>query len=156
MRHKWFILGQLILVALFLVAVFILYPRANLELNGNTVRFSSGNAKLIIISNNPDFSNSRYIDMNDSAISFNLKPGTYYWKASNDIIEGFSDKFTIDSDIGLQIIEKGGNYTLKNVGDVKINVSRTKDGGFVGRIILEPDDISDIENKGIYTGRQDE
>ncbi len=155
MRHKWFILGQLILVALFLVAVFIFYPRANLELNGNTVMFSSGNAKLIIISNNPDFSNPRFVDIEEN-VSFNLKPGTYYWKASNGIIEGFSDEFTIDSDVGLQIIEKDGNYTLKNVGDVKINVSKTKDGGFVGRIILEPDDISDIENKGVYAGRQDE
>lgn len=156
MKHKWFIFGQLILVALILIAVFVFYPRANLELNGNTVRFSAENANLIIISNNPDFSNPRYIDINESVVSFNLKPGTYYWKASNEILESFANEFVIESEVGLQIIEKDGDYSLKNVGDVRVNVSKTKDGRFVGRIILEPDASNEIENNGVYTGGQDE
>lgn len=155
MRHKLFIIVQLILVAVVLVGIFVLYPRASLELSGNTVRFSAGNAKLIVLSNSPDFSNPRYIDL-DGNVTFNLKPGTYYWKASNGIIEGFVDEFRIESEIGLQILEKNDSYELKNVGDVKINVTRTSDGRFVGRIILEPEQAEEIENEGVYTGRQDE
>lgn len=155
MKHKLFIIVQLILVVAVLVGIFVLYPRASLELSGNTVRFSAGNARLIVLSNSPDFSNPRYIDIKDN-VTFNLKPGTYYWKASNGIIESFSDEFRIDSEVGLQILEKNDSYELKNVGDVKINVSRTSDGRFVGRIILEPEQAEEIENEGVYTGRQDE
>ncbi len=155
MKHKVFIIVQLILVVGIIFGIFFLYPRASLELNGNTVRFSAGNAKLIVLSNSPDFSNPRYIDIEDN-VTFNLKPDTYYWKASNGIIESFSDEFRIESEVGLQILEKNDSYELKNVGDVKINVSRTSDGRFVGRIILEPEESEEIENEGVYTGRQDE
>ena len=37
MRHKWFIVGQVILVVLVLIAVFIFYPRARVEVDGNKV-----------------------------------------------------------------------------------------------------------------------
>ena len=154
--HKVFILVQLFIVLIVIIALFSIYPRASLDLNGNTVEFKSVNAKVIILSKNPDFSNPRFIDiLNDKNISFNLKPGTYYWKAGNDIIEGFVKEFKIDSEVGLEIIEKEESSELKNVGNVKINVTKTESGGFVGHIILEPDESEKIKD-GEYVGRQDD
>lgn len=155
MRHKWFVIAQLIFVSVILIGIFLLYPKAKIDLEGNKVMFKSINANVIILSSNPDFSNPRFLDIEEN-VSFNLKPGKYYWKAGNGILESFSDEFEIKSDVGLQILEKDGEYSLKNVGDVKINVSRTKEGGFVGHIILGPEESDEIENEGIYTGRQDE
>lgn len=152
MKSKLFIMGQAILIVVAVVGILMFYPRAKLDLEGNSVRFNSINANVIVLSSNSDFSNPRYVDI-DKEISFNLKPGKYYWKASNGVIEGFSKEFKIDSEVGLEIINKDGNAELKNVGDVKINVSRTKDGGFVGHIILEPEESEMIENKGEYVGR---
>jgi len=153
MRHKWFILGQAIFVILILIVVFVLYPRAKVEVDGNKVSFSAINANAVILSASPDFSNARVIDLNET-VSFNLKPGRYYWKASNGIIESFSDEFSIDSDVGLKIIEKNGKEELKNVGNVKVNVTRTVNGTFIGHIILEPVDSEEI-NEGEYLGRQE-
>src|SRR3989344_1449926 len=104
MRHKLFITVQLVFVALILVGVLMFYPRAELNLNGNKVVFKSINANVVILSSSPDFSNPRYVDINDS-VSFNLKPGVYYWKASNGILESFSGEFRIDSEVGLQILD---------------------------------------------------
>ncbi len=153
MRHKWFILGQVVFVILVLIVVLVLYPRARVEVSGNKVSFSTINANAVILSASSDFSNARIIELNES-VSFNLKPGTYYWKASNGFIESFSDEFNIDSDVGLKIIEKNGKEELKNVGNVKVNVTRTVNGTFVGHIILEPVDSEEI-NEGEYVGRQE-
>ena len=69
--------------------------------------------------------------------------------------KSFAKEFKIDSEVGLQIIEENGSQELKNIGDVKVNVTKTKDGAFVGYIILEPNESNQI-NDGDYLGRQDE
>ena len=152
MNHKLFIIIQAIFVVLFLVGVFAFYPRADVKVNGNTVNIKSINANVIIISANSDFSNPRYIDIKENA-SFNLRPGKYYWKAGNGVIESFGKEFMIDSEVGLEIIEKDNGDELKNVGNVKVNVTKTKDG-FVGHIILEPEESEEINKGGEYAGRQ--
>lgn len=154
MKHKVFLIVQAILIFATIIIVLIFYPRADFSLDGSKVSFSSINAEVIILSANPDFSNPRYVDVNDN-VSFNLKPGIYYWKVSNDYIESFAKEFKIDSEVGLQIIEENGSQELKNIGDVKVNVTKTKDGAFVGYIILEPNESNQI-NDGNYLGRQDE
>ena len=151
--HRIFIVTELVFITLIIVGIFIFYPRANINLEGNKVNFKSINANLIILSANPDFSNPRYVDIEEN-VSFNLKPGRYYWRAANGIIEGFSNKFEIYSDVGLQIIEAGNEYELRNVGDVRVNVTKTQEGRFVGHIILEPEESERIENEGEYVGRQ--
>lgn len=152
--HKIFIVVQVISILVIASVLLILYPRARLELEGNKVNFNSINANIIILSVNPDFSNPRYIDIYEN-VSFNLKPGKYYWKAGNGIIEGLGKEFEIDSEIGLRILEKNNSYELQNVGNVKINVTKTKEGGFVGHIILEPEEGEEIDNTGEFVGRQD-
>lgn len=159
--HIKIILGQLVFLAVALSIVFMLYPKADVNVSGNAVSFSSTNADVIVISENPDFSNPRYIDFgNEDNVSFNLKPGTYYWKPANSFIQGVAKKFTIDSEVGMKISknnESGNESDLVNVGDVRINVTKTKEGMTIGYIILEPDEgeeINDSDNVN-YTGRQD-
>jgi len=157
-KHKIIIMQAIFLVAV-LTAVYLLYPKTNIEVNGDLVKFGSINSNVIIISENPDFSNPRYLDLEESKeISFNLEPGTYYWKSDNGIIEGFKKEFTIESEVGMKInrnkSEEINDADLVNIGNVKINV--TKEGGtMVGHIILEPEESEGIEDLGKYIGRQE-
>ena len=152
--------------AIFLIVVFsviyALYPKTSMELSGNVVNFEAENANLIIISENPDFSNPRYIDMseNKNAI-FELPSGTYYWKSSNKFIQGLENKFTIDSEVGLKINRnesKDNESEIENIGNVKVNITKTKEGIMVGHIILEPEQAEKITDKEDeeYAGRQTE
>src|SRR3989338_2521650 len=158
-QHMKIIIGQVIFIVLALALVFMLYPKTSMGVNGNAVSFNSGNADVIIISENPDFSNPRYLDFgNESNLSFSLKPGTYYLKPANNFILGMAKKFTIESDIGMKIEKQGNESDLVNAGDVKINVTKTKEGITIGYIILEPEEGEMIEDSGDinYTGRQED
>ncbi len=152
---KYIIIGQALFLVLVLILVYFFYPKTEIDISGNWVKFNSINANAVIISENPDFSNSRYIDLTERKnISFNLEPGTYYWKSDNGVIEGLKNEFTINSEVGMEIEKDENGTSLVNVGNVKINVSKTKEGGMVGHIILEPSDSEEIENKGVYVGKQ--
>ena len=153
-KHLKIIIGQIIFLAVVITAVYFLYPRTEISIQEDVVRFNPINAKVIIFSENPDFSNPRYLEINEE-VSLNLKPGTYYWKASNDLIEGFKNKFTIESEVSMKVDVSENKSDLVNVGNVKINVSKTKNGVMVGHIILEPEESEEIENSGKYTGRQE-
>ena len=146
---------QAIFLVIVLIAVYFLYPKTNIELDSTLVSFGSINANVIIISENPDFSNPRYFEIENKNISFNLEPGTYYWKADNGIIEGLKKEFTIESEVGIGINRSENESELVNVGNVKINITKTEEGIMVGHIILEPDESEKIEDKDEeYTGRQ--
>jgi len=139
-----------------LLLIYFLYPKVNVDVDESWVRFQSINAKVIMISNNPDFSNPRFLDFSErNNFSYNLEPGTYYWKSSNNLINGLQNKFTIESEVGLGIDREDENTSLINVGNVKINVTKNKDGVMVGHIILEPEETQEIEDKGEYVGREE-
>jgi hypothetical protein len=159
MNHKTIFISQAVFLLIVLASIWIVYPSADVKVNGNIVNIDSGKASLIILSKNPDFTNPRYLDIQkdkDKNITLSLKPGKYYWKASNGIIEGLSHEFEISSKVGLEIQDKENATSIVNVGDVKVNVSRNKEGVLVGHIILEPNQADQIENSGVYSGVQDE
>jgi hypothetical protein len=145
--------AQVIFLVVVIGVVYFIYPRIDVNLNGNVINFKSINANAIILSESPDFSNSRYIELGKNEnISLNLNPGTYYWKSGNDYIQGLEGKFEIKSEVGMEI-ENGSD--LVNVGNVKINVTKTKEGTMVGYIILEPNESEMIDNNSDgYVGRQ--
>ncbi|MBD3252827.1 hypothetical protein GF386_03790 [Candidatus Pacearchaeota archaeon] len=154
-KHLHIILAQALFLIITFSFVFVFYPRTDVSISGNFVKFDSVNSDIIIISENSDFSNPSYIDLKKlNNISFSLKPGSYYWKPSNGIIEGFTNKFIIKSEVGLGI-ERDENTSLVNIGNVKVNVTKNKEGVMVGRIILEPEESEKIEDKGEYTARQE-
>lgn len=155
-KHTKIIIIQAIIVALIGIIIYIFYPKIEFNLNGNTIKFDSINADKIIISKNPDFSNSRYIDFsNEKNISLNLEPGTYYWKPDNGLISGLKHEFTIDSIVSLETNNTDNETNLVNVGNVKINVTKDNNGIVVGYVVLEPNESEKIENKGVYVGEQD-
>ncbi len=152
---KILVVLQAVLVIGVLSGVYFLYPKISMNVEGTVVNFQRINANVIIISENPDFSNPRYLDFEGrDNISFSLKPGTYYWKASNEYLEGLKKDFTIDSEVGMkvEVDEKGSK--LINVGNVILSVIRNKEGVMVGHIILEPNSSEEIENSGEYVGGQ--
>lgn len=163
-KHIKIVLVQVIFLVLVAVVLYAAYPKASINIKGTLVNFKSINANVVIISENPDFSNPRYLDFEGRKnMTFDLKPGTYYWKASNDLIEGLKNEFTIESEVGMKIDikeerrkEEGNESRLVNIGNVKLSVTRNKDGMMVGRIILEPNESEEIENSGEYTGRQND
>ncbi len=154
-RHFKIIAAQIIFLAIIGIIVYFLYPKTEIDVSGTVVNFKKINANTIMISENPDFSNSRYLDFEERKnISFSLKPGTYYWKASNGYIEGLKKEFTIDSEVGMKIDVEENGTKLANIGNVKLNVSKNSEGMMVGHIIFEPNEEKEIENSGEYIGRQ--
>jgi len=146
---------QLAIITVFMIALYFLYPKIEVNVSGTNVRFRTVNANVIVLSENPDFSNSRYLDFQGKDnITFNLKPGTYYWKASNGYIEGLSKEFTIESEVAMKVDIDDNATKLMNVGNVKLNVTRNKQGMMVGHIILEPSEAEEIENQDEYVGRE--
>lgn len=156
MKIKKIILIQAGFLAIVLTGIYFVYPKTELSVSGNSVKFDSINTDMIMISNNPDFSNSRYIELREiKEFSVTLKPGTYYWKPVNNLIQGFGNKIIIESEVGMKIERSQEETELVNIGNVKMNVTKGENGTMVGHIILEPDELEKIEDKGEYTGRQD-
>jgi len=156
-HNKLMIIGQVIFVAVVLAGIYFAYPRTDISVTGNVVEINSANAKVIIISENPDFSNPWYVDTRFTKnISFKLAPGKYYWKADNGLIEGVKNEFEIKSEVGLGI-ERDEDSELVNVGNVKLNITKSKGGVMIGQIILGPGKSEEIEDKDeTYTGEQTE
>ncbi len=158
MNVKKLVFGQVIFLFAILSVLYLLYPKIDIELNGNVINFESINANVIVLSENPDFSNPRYLEIKDN-LSLALNPGKYYWKASNKFIEGMGKEVTIDSEVGMKLeVTDEEEANLENVGNVKINITKTKSGKMVGHIILETDEEREVENdvKVKYIGEQDE
>jgi len=154
-KHIKIIGIQAIFLIAVLIVIYFLYPKTEVNVNENLVDFKSINANVIIISENPDFSNPRYLKIEEGGnAALNLNPGTYYWKADNGIIEGMKNEIIIKSEVGIEINRTENKSELINIGNVKINVTRNEEGVLVGYVTLEPDESKEIEDKGGYTGRQ--
>jgi hypothetical protein len=156
-RHMKIVGLQIIIILVVLAVVYFLYPKIDVSIDGTQVNFKAINANVIVLSENPDFSNSRYLDFEErDNISFSLNPGTYYWKASNGYIEGLAKEFTIESEVGMKLEVEEQEANLTNIGNVKLNVSRNEKGMMVGHIILEPSQAENVENSGQYSGEEHE
>ena len=152
-HHKKIITIQVAFIILILIAIYFLYPKVKVDTNGTLVKFGTINANVVMLSKNPDFSNPRYLDFQEKEdITFDLQPGKYYWKPSNNLISGLTKELTIDSKVGMEI----NNSNLKNTGNVKINITENNRGVLVGHIILEPNQEEKIENQGEYIGGQEQ
>ena len=151
------IVGQIIFLIVVGLALFYFYPRTSVSIDGNFVKFNSINANVVLLSENPDFSNPKYIDLNlTNNLSVNLPAGKYYYKSDNGLVEGLSHEFEIKSEVGLVMNHTENESRLVNVGNVKINITKGKGGAMVGRIILSTDESQNAEdNKDVqYTGGQ--
>lgn len=58
--------------------------------------------------------------------------------------------------MGLEINKnEDEDLEIQNVGNVKINITKTDEGITVGYIRLGPTETEEILDEGLYTGRQD-
>jgi hypothetical protein len=155
-KHRMIIAGQIGFLLIVFGLVYFLYPKVVFDVEGDLIRFNSINSNVIIMSKNPDFSNPKYVNLEDKEILIKLKPGKYYWKSANNFIKSFENEIEIDSEIGLRINEKDGEKELQNIGNVKLNITRGENGALVGNIILDDKQFEMIEDEGKYTGGQAE
>jgi hypothetical protein len=152
--HMKIIAGQFIFLVLALIVIYLIYPKIEISVNGNTINFDSINGN-VIISKNPDFSNPQHIDfLYKKNILLNLEPGTYYWKPYNSLISGLKQEFIVNSEVSLLVNNSDNESNLVNVGNVKINVTKDENGRIVGYMTLEPNESKEIENE-TYTGEQE-
>jgi hypothetical protein len=80
-----------------------------------------------------------------------LPPGTYYWKAEG-LVESGIKSFKVNSEVGLEL----SNSTLKNVGNVGLNVSSETPSGISGLVVLgvKVEYVVNETDKTIYRGEQ--
>jgi hypothetical protein len=157
-HHFFFVIGEILFIIGIILLLYFFYPKTKTIITGNFVKFDSDNANFIIISKFSDFKDPRYIDLNElKNLSINLSPGKYYWKSYNNFIEGFSHELVVDSDVALVINRTKNNSDLVNVGDVKINITKSNDGKITGNFLLDPSEAKEIEDKNEnYLGKEHE
>jgi hypothetical protein len=154
---KMMIVLQVVIVVGALSFVFLFgpkmnYPSNNAVIQGRVVEFGIRNAEVILIDDNPDFSSPVKIELeNSDTTNIRFEPGTYYWKTAG-IFEGGVRKFVIPSEVGLEL----ENSSLKNTGNVPVNISKRDEAGISGLVILDVEVEHQIEeNKtAIYQGEQ--
>jgi len=132
------------------------YPSDGALINEDFVQFRFKNANAILIDDNEDFSSPKILNASElSSVGIGMKPGKYYWKAVGNI-ESSTREFVIDSKVGLELNKS--NSTLKNVGNVEVNVSEEHKGVLSGLVILdvEAEYPVNITNETIYRGEQNE
>jgi hypothetical protein len=152
-KHTKIIVLQLLFLIGIVSFIYFSYPKAEVGVSGNFISLDSKNAEYIAIAKNPDFSDAKYIDLSETKkLGFELEPGNYYVRAGNWVIAGFSSEIEVNSTVALTI----ENDSLVNVGNVKLKVTKGKNGAMVGNIVLEPTDSQNINSQEdtVYKGEQ--
>ena len=145
----------IILIGVFLFAYFfapsLQYPKNNEVINGSHVNLQFRNANVILIDDNPDFTSVREIKINETnKTEIVFKPGTYYWKVAG-LLESPVRKFVVNSEVGLEL----ENSTLRNSGNVPLDVISESESGISGLTILDVEvEYLVDENKSVYQGEQ--
>jgi len=158
---KLMIVGQFIFViGVFSFVMFFApsleYPRNGEVINQNGVEFKFRNANVILIDDNSEFTSPKEINLKESNFSRILfEPGTYYWKAVG-LVESSPREFIVESKVGLEIDEE--NSSIKNVGNMVLDVGLEGFNGIDGLVILDVDVEYgiDLEKEVNYTGTQHE
>lgn len=155
---KVFLVAQAVFIlGIFFFVIFLSpnasYPRDNTIVGYNVIEFDFDNAEFILIDDSPDFTSPIKFDLKErNTTKILLEPGTYYWK-SVGILESTVRKFTISSEVGLEL----KNQSLKNTGNVILNVTEETEGNASGLFILEVDIeyiINETDNETNYRGEQ--
>ena len=151
--------SQILLIGIIMFFVYSSAPKLEYPLDGASidedfVQFRFRNANVILIDDNQEFSSPKMLNASDlNSVGIGMKPGKYYWKAVGNI-ESFTREFVIDSKVGLDLNKN--NSTLKNAGNVEVNVSEEHGGGLTGLVILdvEAEYPVNLTNETIYRGEQ--
>jgi len=157
-KHIKIITIQIIFLALIVFALYFIYPKTTINVSGETLNIKTINGNVVAISEDKEFSSPRYFEVSkNKGILVDLPPGKYYIQSSNGVLKGLKKEIVIDSEVGMNINRKENDSELVNIGNVKINITKNKDGGITGHVVLEPDQIEKIEEQlnESYVGRQE-
>lgn len=109
-----------------------------------------GFADKILIDDNPEF----YSPMTkEKPFIIDLEPGVYYWKAEKSILTG---KFTIQSEVGIQLEKLEDKYRVNNTGNVEVDLGIEKKGILTGAAVLGFGNSLDLnlENNSVIIASQ--
>lgn len=156
---KIIVFSQAVLLTFFLVFMTFIVPKLDYPfngavLNGDGVSFSFKHANVILLDDNEDFSSPKKINASDLQIGRVLfEPGTYYWKAVG-VVESSPKMFIVPSTVGLEY--DSNNSTIRNVGDVDLEIETKGTSSATGLVILEINTERVVEDKAIvnFKGEQ--
>lgn len=110
--------------------------------------FEIGNGEIIILSSSPDFSNP--ITLTEGS-EVDLPVGTYYWKVKNWFRESDVKTFTLESNVGIDVIKGINTDRVQNSGTVPVDVKEKNSGITTG---ISVGDSVEVEKGGEFEGTQ--
>jgi len=130
----------------------VISPVDDFETTSSSVLFEFSGGNKILLDDNLEFSSPEEIYAEDDLV-INLKPGVYYWKVvgigSSEVRE-----LTIKSVVDLRLQEIDGGYEVVNAGNVGMDVDVYSHGVFVGKVVLEPEELEELEGDKFIGGEK--
>ena len=130
----------------------VVAPLDNYESVDGDILFEFERADVLLIDDNMDFSTPEEYRVVDGE-RIELEPGVYYWKVIG-VLKSEIRKLTIQSRVELKLVEREGNMTVVNVGNVRLNVDVYDGEELIGRKRLDIGEESGEGDKfvGEYDG----
>lgn len=134
-------------IFLFLNINFLVSPQDNMHTTNNAIKFEWIGMSNVKLDENPQFTSPIEIGKSNPAVE--LKPGTYYWKASLSRTRTFVIESEVALDVKPALVGNETAYRIENQGNTKILLNII--GLITGRVVLEPSavtyekNVSDIE-----------
>jgi len=131
MMTRKIILAEAILVLGIFVYLYVsMVPAGYAPLSGQSILepdfvFEIGNGESIVLSSSPDFSNP-IILVEGSEVD--LPVGIYYWKVKNWLRESDVKIFTLESNVGIDVIKGVNTDRIQNSGTVPVDVKEKNSG----------------------------
>lgn len=131
----------------------VIAPIDDYETSETEILFSIEKADVLLIDDNFDFTTPGEYSLKDG-LKINLKPGKYYWKAVG-VLESEIRTLTINSEINLMLESDGEGYSVRNVGNVRLNVDVYNGTELVDKVKVGVSDSVAVEGDK-FIGGQDE
>ncbi len=131
----------------------VISPIDDYETSETEILFSIEKADVLLIDDNFDFTTPDEYSLEDG-LRINLKPGKYYWKAVG-ILESEIRTLTINTEINLLLEFDGEGYSVRNAGNVRLNVDVYNGTDLVEKVKVVVSDSIAVEGDK-FVGGQDE
>lgn len=154
--RKILLVDAVFILGIFVYLFFSNLPKAVSPVSGQVISdpdltFEIEKGDTIWISTTSDFADPIILKENSEIF---LTPGEYYWKVKNWLRESEVKTFKIETNIGLDLYNRGQDYELKNSGNVDLDVDKKK-GGITSSFPLEVDESKELEkDNSSYEGKQ--
>ena len=131
----------------------VISPIDDYETSETEILFSIEKADILLIDDNFDFTTPAKYSLEDG-LGVGLGPGKYYWKAVG-ILESEIRTLTINTEINLLLEFDGEGYSVRNAGNVRLNVDVYNGTDLVEKVKVGVSDDIAVEGDK-FIGGQDE